>query len=315
MRVTNQMIARNMINNINTSTRKIQEYQDQLSSAKRINRPSDDPVGTARLLSTKSAIKEQEQYRSNIENAASWLDNADGALDSATSILQRCRELAVAGSTATATDETMQSMADEVNEMIAQLVQLGNTEYAGRYVFGGGKSGQPPFTVASQVDGRIETVQFVSAAYDTTLLDSTYQQNVEIAEGVTVNIAAGEKFFHTAADGTVAINGVFNELIQLRQNLDSGDQEAVSDQLDSLDKISDNLLSERAVLGAKTNRLETALDRAEAYQLQLSELESRLEDTDYAEATIGLSTQQTVYESTLAVSAKIMQTNLIDFLK
>lgn len=315
MRVTNQMIAQTMINNINTSTRKIQEYQDHIASAKKINRPSDDPVGTARLLGTKSAIKEQEQYSSNIENAVGWLDNADGALDSATSILQRCRELAVAGSTATATDDTMQTMADEVNELIAQLVQLGNTEYAGRYVFGGGKSGQPPFNVASQVDGRIETVDFVSPGYDPSLLDATYQQNVEIAEGVTIDIAAGEKFFHTAADGTVNLNGVFSQLIELRQKLDAGDQGAVGSQLDSLDKITDNLLSERAVLGAKTNRLVTALDRAAAYRLELSELESRLEDTDYAEATIGLSTQQTVYESTLAVSAKIMQTNLIDFLK
>jgi len=315
MRVTNQMIAQTLINNINTNSQKIQDYQNQISSAKRINRPSDDPVGTARLLNTKSAILEQDQYSNNIQDAVGWLDNADSTLDSATEILQRCRELAVAGSTATATSDGMAAMADEVNEMIAHLVQLGNTEYAGRYVFGGGKSGQPPFAVSSQVSGRIESVQFISAAYDSSLLNSTYQQNIAIADGVTVDIAVGQKFFHTAADGQVSLNGVFNELIKLRQNLDAGDRAAVSAQLDSVDKITDNLLSERAILGAKANRLVTALDRAEQYKLELTDLESRLEDADYAEATIGLSTQQTVYESTLAVSAKIMQTNLIDFLK
>lgn len=315
MRVTNRMMASNIISNINANSSRIRDYQNQMSSAKRINRPSDDPVGTARLLNTKAAIKEQEQYGANIENAISWLDNADSTLDSATSILQRCRELAVAGSTATTTEEGRVAMANEVNQLIEELVQLGNNEYAGRYVFGGGKSGQTPFTVASQVNGRVETVQFVSPGYDASLLDATYQQKVQIAEGVTINIAAGQKFFHTGTDGSVSVNGVFNELIELRRNLDAGDQTALGGQLDSLDRLTDNLLAERAVLGAKTNRLETALDRAEAYQNQLSDLESRLEDTDYAEASIGLSTQQTVYEATLAVSAKIMQANLIDFLK
>ncbi len=315
MRVTNRMMASNMISNINANSAKIQDYQNQMSSAKRINRPSDDPVGTARLLNTKAAIKEQEQFATNIKNAIGWLNNIDGTLDAATPVLQRSRELAVAGATATTTDEGRAAMAAEVNQMIEQLVQLGNTEYAGRYVFGGGKSGQPPFTVTSQVNGRLETVQFISSDYDASLLEATYQQKVEIAEGVTVNIAAGQKFFHTGADGGTSLNGVFNELIQLRRNLDAGDQTALGAQLDSLDQLTDNLLAERAVLGAKTNRLETALDRAEAYQNQLSDLESSLEDTDYAEASIGLSTQKTVYEATLAVSAKIMQTNLIDFLK
>lgn len=315
MRVTNQMMTRTMIDNINTSASKIQDYLEQTASGKRISKPSDDPVGTARLLNTKAAIKKQEQYGANIKNAVSWLDNADDTLATATSILQRCRDLAVRGCTATITDDSMRVMADEVNEMIAQLVGIGNTEYNGRYVFGGGKSGQPPFSIASQADGRIETVQFISADYDASLLDPTYQQNVEIARGVSINIAAGEKFFHTGADGTVQLNGVFNELIALRRNLDQGDQAAVNAQLNSLDQITDNLLLERATLGAKAIRMETALDRAEAYQLELSKVESRLEDADYAAVAINLSTQQTVYQATLAVSAKVMQTSLIDFLK
>ncbi|MEA4924180.1 MAG: flagellar hook-associated protein FlgL [Syntrophomonadaceae bacterium] len=316
MRVTTKMLTQSMLRNVNVNLQNMATYQQQLASSKRINRPSDDPTGTAQLLGTKSAIKAQEQYRKNMKDATSWLDTADGALGQANEVLQRARELAVAGSSGTLADGSMTALADEVDNLVGELVQVANTDYAGRYMFGGGKTATPPFTITGQdADGRITQVQFVDAAFDESLLDETYQHKIKIESGVTMDVSCGQLTFHTDTAGNDDLNAVFEKMIELRTAMDNNDQDSVSSLIGDFDNLIDNVLSERAVVGAKVNRLESSIARSQSYEEDLTALASKLEDADYAIATIGLSTQQTIYQASLAVGAQIIQPSLIDFLK
>ena len=111
MRITNKMMTQSLINHANSNLRKMDEYQNQISSGKTINKPSDDPIATGQLLSAKSALKAQEQYIRNMEDVGGWLDTADVSLAQANDVLQRARELAVAGSTGTTTPESMAALA------------------------------------------------------------------------------------------------------------------------------------------------------------------------------------------------------------
>lgn len=316
MRVTNKMLSQSLITNINVNLAKMEEYQNQLSSTKKINRPSDDPIATGKLLSAQSALQAQEQYSSNMKAAIGWLDTVDGALESAGDVLQRAREIAVSGSSGTLAAASMGALADEVDNMIAELVETANTSYAGRYLFGGGKTSTTPFEISGKdSEGKISQVQFINTAFDESLLDETYSRKVEIESGVTIDISSGPTAFHTNADGNADINAVFELMIELRSQLDAGDQGAVNSLIGDIDKHIDNVLSERAVVGAKSKRLEVAQSRLSAYELNLTNLISKLEDADYAEASIGFSTQRTVYEASLAIGAKIIQPSLLDFLK
>jgi flagellar hook-associated protein 3 FlgL len=81
------------------------------------------------------------------------------------------------------------------------------------------------------------------------------------------------------------------------------------------DKLIDNVLSERAIVGAKSKRMETAQDRASTYEVNLNTLVGKLEDVDYAKASIDFNTQKTVYEAALNIGAQIIKPSLIDFLK
>jgi len=145
MRVTTKMLSQSLINNVNTNLNRMEKYQNQLSSGRLIDRPSDDPVATSRLLAAKSDLKAQEQYSSNMKDAAGWLDTVDGALESVGNVLQRAREIAVTGSSGTLAQASMGALADEVDNMVAELVQTANSSYADKYLFGGGKSGRTPF--------------------------------------------------------------------------------------------------------------------------------------------------------------------------
>lgn len=246
--------------------------------------------------------------------ANGWLTTVDGALAGANDVLLRIRRITVSGSTGTTTKESMQALADEVDGLVAEMVGVANTNYAGRYIFSGGKTGTTPFTVTGS-SSPVAEVQFISSTYDTSLLDETYSQKVEIASGVTIDISAGRTTFHTGADGNDNINSVFETMIKLRTSLENGDQNAVGALLSDIDAQTDNVICERAVVGAKCNRIEVAQNRAAAYTDSLNALITKLGDADYAEASASWSSQQAVYEAALLVGAKLIQPSLLDFLK
>jgi flagellar hook-associated protein 3 FlgL len=310
MRVTTKMLTSSLLNNVNNNLGKLQEYENQLSSNVKVDKASDDPVAAAKILKAKSALKSQDQYSTNMEYASGLLETVDGALASVDDVLLRARTITVSGSTGTTTTDSMQALADEVDGLIGELVQVANTDYNGSYVFAGGETSAAPFTTDNS--SNISTVQFISSADP---LDETYSQKVEIASGVTIDISAGRTTFHTGTDGQDDINSVFQTMIKLRDSLKAGDQAAVSALLKDIDAQTDNVISERAVVGAKSNRIELAQNRAETYNISLTTLISTLGDADYAEASVLYSSQQAVYEASLSVGAKIIQPSLLDFLK
>ncbi len=315
MRVTSKMLTGSLLSNLNKNLNQLQVYENQVSSSVRVTKPSDDPIAAAKILKANSALNSQEQYDSNMEMASGWLTTVDGALASVDDILIRARDAASSGSTGTTTDDSMQALADEVDGMIAELVGVANTDYAGRYIFGGGKTSTAPFTIIGD-SSPVSEVQFISSSYDTSLLDNTYSQEIAIGSGVTMDISAGRKTFHTDADGTTDnVNAIFNTLIDLRTSLEDGDQDAVGDLLSDIDAQTDNVVSERAVVGAKLNRIELAQSRAETYTASLTTLISELGDADYAEASASYSSQKAIYEASLSVGANIIQPSLLDFLK
>ncbi len=315
MRVTNRMLTESVINTINTNFSRLGKYQKQLASGERINRPSDDPVATARLLAAKSELKAQEQYRQNMQDAVGWLETTDGALELAGDVLQRVRELAVYGSNGTLPEQSMVALSNEVNELIEEMVGIGNTNYAGRYIFGGSKTTAPPFKITGRDNNSINEVQFIDESFNESLLDKTYSLQFEVETGVVMDIAGGGLTFHTNAGGSPEVNVVFNVMIGLRQSLEAGNKNEVGASIGKIDKLIDNILSERAITGAKSKRLTSLQERSSTYELHLNTLIGRLGYVEYEEAAINYSAQETVYQAALATGAKVIQPSLIDFLK
>ena len=146
MRITNGMLITNMMRNYNKNLRNLVKLQEQLSSGKRILRPSDDPVATAKSLKIRSDLAYNQQYVSNADNAISWLESTEMALKDLGDVLQRARELAVKANNGNLTPEDRIVIADEIQQLKKHVIQVGNTTYAGRYIFAGYKTDQPAFT-------------------------------------------------------------------------------------------------------------------------------------------------------------------------
>lgn len=314
MRVTNKMLAQSLMTNVNNNLQKLQQYENQLSSGVQVDKASDDPIAAAKILGAKAELSAQDQYSTNMTFASSYLGTVSDALSSAYDVLENARETAVSGSTGTTSSTSLQALGAKVNSLVQEMVQIANTDYNGSYVFGGGETGSAPFTMTEDSSGNVTGVQFISSSYDSSTLDQTYSQKIEIASGVTMDLAAGKTTFHTDSSGNTSLNSVFNTLIQLRTNLNNGDTTAVSSAISTIDGLINNVTNEQAVAGAKSNRVEAAQSRATTYTTNLTTLISSLQTTNTAKTSTLYSSAQTTYQAALSVGAKIIQPSLLDFL-
>ncbi len=138
MRVTNKMIMNNAASNINTTKECVNTRNKQMTSQKKIDRPSDDPVVAVRSLRLSTTLSQVTQYyKKNIPDATSWLDVTETSLINIRDIMKDCRDLAVTGSTDTYNQDDRNTMITQLESLQKQIFAEGNADYANRTVFTG----------------------------------------------------------------------------------------------------------------------------------------------------------------------------------
>lgn len=195
MRIARSMLFDNSVKYMNSSLAEIIRLNEQNSSQKSINRPSDDPGGMARSLDLKSYKTRLTQYSENIDTAQGWLKLADDALGEASDALVRLQEIAEQAATGTLTDDQREMIAEEARELMAQMVAIANTEYAGDSIFAGSMTNTNAYEMglAAMVrDGALgdDAVLSVSGAANKTLY-------VEFVDSGTVGVDALEYRYTT----------------------------------------------------------------------------------------------------------------------
>jgi len=301
MRITNNTLTGNYLRNLNRNLKAMQKYQNQLSSGKEVSRPSDNPMLVARIMQLDSNVRMNEQYEKNISDALGWTDTADGALNVVTSTLQRARELIIYGANGTLSGTDRSALKDEVDTLQGQLMQVLNTNYDGRYIFGGQKTTEPPFSI---VDG--------------ILTYSGDNNNIEreISRGVNITIPTNGSGIAVTAGTTLGNEDIGALFKNISLALENGNTDDLSGSLlGDIDKHLDNTIRFRSKMGAVYNRLESAKERNAAENLSMTELLSKSEDIDLAEKMMEFSTMRTVYQASLQTGAQILQPSLLDYIR
>src|SRR5699024_9497170 len=144
MRVTQGMISNSMLRNLSSSYSKMNTYLDQLSTGKKINLPSDDPVIAMKGINFRREVASVEQFKRNTNEVHNWMDNSDASLDKATQALQKLRELAIQASNDTYDSEERKNMMEEAEQLKEHLIDIGNTKVNGNYIFNGVKTDVKP---------------------------------------------------------------------------------------------------------------------------------------------------------------------------
>ncbi|CAM5797205.1 MULTISPECIES: flagellar hook-associated protein FlgL [Brevibacillus] len=295
IRVTQNMLNSNMLRNLHKSMYSMDTMQQQLSSGKKISRPSEDPVVATRGMFYRSSLMENEQYQRNITEVQSWLELSDKALDEAGSILHRVRELAVNSGNSALGPDSLQAMSKEIAQLKEHLGSVANQTLGGKFIFGGSDIMTPPYDV--------DQGKYVS--------NNNSEMMLEVGTGILVpiNVTGQSVFNHTGTDG----KNVFELLDKIVADLKDG--KPVNNELGNLDEQIDNLLAVRSTLGARTNRVELISDRMEREEITVAEGMSKNEDADIAEVITNLKTQENVHRAALGAGARIIQPSLLDFLR
>lgn len=141
MRVTNSMISRNSMSNMNNNKISVDTLNNQMSTQKKISRPSEDPVVAIRALRLRSNLNELNQYyEKNIPDAQSWIEVTEGALKNMQTILDDVYQQCVNGSTDTLTQDDRAAILKNLQSLRGQVYAEGNADCAGRTVFTGYKT-------------------------------------------------------------------------------------------------------------------------------------------------------------------------------
>jgi flagellar hook-associated protein 3 FlgL len=280
------------------------DTQLQLSSGRKINKPSDDPVGITYSLRYRAELSSNEQYTKNVDSALSWLDYNDTVLGQAGDVVQKIRELTVQASTGTNPQSALDSINAEVLQLKDQLVDIANSTLNGKYIFNGEQYNTKPYDFVKGVDGSYDVSKPITT--------DTGQIQFIVGEDVRMPISmTGNDVFGNTGDA----DNLFVIINNISAGLKAGDLKSVSGQLDAIDTRMETILSARSEIGAKTNRVELMQERLSDLNINLTDLQAKTEDADYEGLIMNSKIQENIYNASLSVGAKIISTTLVDFIR
>lgn len=296
MRISDKIIYNTVTNNLQRNLEKLLEVQESASSGKRINRPSNDPIGVMKVIDYNSAISKADQYQRNIDNGMVFLSTTESAISTTQQILVRAKELTISALNDTNGPAERAMMAKEIEQLHLQAIQIANTKISGRYIFAGYNTSAPPYNPDGTYAGTASPDGYIE---------------VEIDSGSTIAInMPGYRAFVTSDD--IDILGTLDDL---KTALEGNDRDGINNAVDNLENAMDHLSEVRAEIGARINRLETAKEYLSKLKLDLIEYKSEIEDADITDVITQLAMQQNVLEMSRASAARVLQQSILDFLK
>lgn len=317
LRVTSNMMNSQLMLNLNRNARQMNNTQNQLATGRQLNKPSDDPVGITYSLRYRSELASNGQYTQNVDSALSWLDYNDTVLSQTGEVVQRLRELTVKAANGPNPESALDIIKKEVSQLKEQLIDIANSKLNGKYVFNGESYDKKPYDFPKNDDGTTDTSGLnpdgtsngkgiADLKTDTGLINFSVGESVKLPINIT-----GTDVFGNGGDA----DNIFNIIDTLSKNLDDGNFKALSDQIEQIDSRTETILTTRAELGAKTNRIELMQDRLSDLNTNLTDLQSKTEDADYAELIMNSKIQENIYNASLSAGSKIIQPSLVDFLR
>ena len=290
-RVTQQTIQRSTLANLQLNLSKMSSLQQEMSSGKRISKPSDDPSGTSTALSMRSEQRAYTQYSRNIDDGIGWLSTTDTALQSSVTQLRRARDLTVQAGSGALNAAGREALATEIESVRDGLLATANAQYQGRNVFAGTSDSAVAFdssytwsgTAGGSVDRRISP-------------DTTVRADAD-----------GSAVFGSGATSVFAL--LDSIAADVRAGADIGTR------LTEIDGRMDTVLGELSGVGARTNRMTAAQSSINDKLLDLQLSISDIEDVDLTSAIVELQSQEVAYKGALGATARVLQPTLMDYLR
>jgi flagellar hook-associated protein 3 FlgL len=292
-RITSSTMTQQSLRTLQTNLADRERLQNQAASQRAFRSPSEDPAAAATTLGVHGEQSRVAQYARNLSDGMAWVTTVDTALGASTDLLNRARDLTAQGANSGALSQTArESIAQELETISAELLAQANTTVLGRSVFAGTSD--------------------AGAAFE----PGTFTFNGSPGEGVRRRISDNETvrvdFDGSQAFG-VGANSAFALLTDIAAELRGGAN--VSSRLDDIDARLKDVVAARGTTGARQVQIERAASQNLSTSTDLEARRAEVENVDSLEVLVRLQSAELVFQSALQVTAKSLQTNLLEFLR
>jgi flagellar hook-associated protein 3 FlgL len=333
MRVGENTTLNTVRDSLSRSRHRMADLQKQNATMKRVNTPSDDPVGNAKLMTIRNETLENQQYEQNANIARTFLNYTDSSLEEVTNLLVRAKELALGQASSAANGaESRVMVAEEIKNITSEINSISNRRLGDRYVFAGFKTNSQPFDAQGNYSGdsgkimvEVQKDVFIGMnlpGHEVFLGDvKQKRQPAALAGDGKLEGVAGPMDEKAAPNpdpngpGQGAKDSLFRTLDALRVGLMTNDVELIRSTLEPLDSIRDRVITARSQVGAKMNGIDSALANMAKKGGFNAELQSNIEDADIIQVVSDMAKEETVLRASLQASNKLIQPTLLDFLR
>ena len=313
-RISDATIFLNAVRYNRMNRYRLTQLQDQMGSGKKITSLADAPGDAARILGLRRDKARLEQFERGIGAARARLEPTESQLSSLSDLLTRLRELAVeAGNPAYASERD--KIQTEVEQRFDELFQVANARFGDGYLFSGYRTDTQAYTRGGAFTAGVVDSVNPTATYN----GDTNALQIQIGEASSIQASVpGSAVFDGDFDGNGATDAgrvnLFDVVRAFRNRLVDPTTGNPADMTGDLDLAIRQVLEVRGSVGATLNRLDTTEQQITDLGVTLETERVSLEDIDVAEAATRLASYQTTYQASLAVSARVMQPSLLDFL-
>ncbi|EQK45956.1 hypothetical protein LPC27_08250 [Paraclostridium bifermentans] len=321
MRITNGSVMSTYLRDLQNNLQSMDKLNTQLNTSKQVNKISDDPFKTVKIMNVQGEINNVEKYNYNCDEITGWLDITDESLDRVGNLTSEIKTLLTSIQDTFGPDE-IKAVQTEINEKIKQVGEAMNTTYAGKYVFGGSVTDQPPVRVETDPTSGLAKIVINNTDKNGNIdpdlsarLDASLKS--EISDGITMDYNLTIKnITSTTGKETGKKSGldILNDVVQ-KLNSDPVDMDEIKKLSSDLGDYMNDVLNNRSLIGAKTNTVSAVKDSNEENILEMKGTFSQMQDVDYADKFMELKEAQMVYNATLQVGAKLLQPTLLDYLR
>jgi flagellar hook-associated protein 3 FlgL len=294
MRINEQQVANDLLYSLGQDTQSINKLQEQISTGQIVNSPSDNPALNQRLMLLQGQMNDNNVYTQNTQYASGFLTQQSSALSSSVSILTNIKTMMLSAAN-DSNSQDLQSYGTQLGQYVNQLLDLANTQYGGKYIFGGTQTTSQPF--------------FMNASQTAV---STNPNGVGGALDLNVNQQMSEQYNITGAE---AFNNgqMFNDLISIENSLNSGTTPTQAD-ITTVENYLNSTINTNAKAGAMMDRFTLLQNQLSSQNQSLQTTISNLGDTDVAAAVVQMQQQQTTLNAALKTGAGLIQMSLVNFL-
>jgi flagellar hook-associated protein 3 FlgL len=298
MRITNSTVSDNIVSQIQQLGSQQAKLQTQVATGQRLFQPEDDPASVGRVLDLQSEQRSIAQFQNNAGRALEISQASFSGLQGIKTVSDRATQLATLGS-GTLNPSQTQAYASEVNQLIEQTLQLTNSKFGNDYLYAGTAVSTAPFVAARDLQGNVTNVTYAGNAS---------QQSIPLSETATIT---------PNTNGTTNLNlrDFLNQLVSLRDALNTGAGPAITSAQTNLITSEDHLVSALAEHGGIQARIEANQDQQKDRVTDLEKLVSGETDIDLPTSIVKLQQTQTAYQAALQSAASIMRISLLDYIK